>query len=85
MGWNSLQIRQRRSVLAGLSNDARFYFVHSYHVRCRDDADVLATTEYGGPFHSVIGRAHIIGTQFHPEKSHRYGMQVLRAFAESST
>jgi glutamine amidotransferase len=82
MGWNSLQVRQRRSVLAGTSDDAKFYFVHSYHVRCRDDADVLATTDYGIRFHSVIGRDNIVGTQFHPEKSHRFGMQVLKNFCE---
>ncbi|MGE5361135.1 MAG: imidazole glycerol phosphate synthase subunit HisH [Bacteroidales bacterium] len=82
MGWNTLQIREPRSVLRGLPEDSRFYFVHSYHVCCRNEADVLAATDYGVPFHSVIGRGHIVGTQFHPEKSHRFGMHVLRNFAE---
>jgi glutamine amidotransferase len=83
MGWDTLEIKRQGSVLDRLPKDARFYFVHSYHVCCRDESKVLAVTCYGTPFHSVVIQNNIIGTQFHPEKSHRFGMHVLRNFAES--
>jgi glutamine amidotransferase len=84
MDWDTLEIKRRGSVLDRLPEDARFYFVHSYHVRCRDESNVLAVTRYGMPFHSAVIQKNIIGTQFHPEKSHRFGMHVLRNFAESA-
>jgi glutamine amidotransferase len=83
MGWNSVRSKGRNSILAGQPQDARFYFVHSYFVDCHSDEDVLGTTIYGVRFASVIGRDNIIGVQFHPEKSHRFGMILLRAFAEA--
>jgi imidazole glycerol-phosphate synthase subunit HisH len=82
MGWNTIEVRRQDSILAPLPEEPRFYFVHSYHVRCRNASDVLAVTRYGIEFHSAVMRENIVGTQFHPEKSHRYGMQVLRNFAE---
>lgn len=83
MGWNTIQAWQEHLILEGVSGP-RFYFVHSYHVRCRDESNVLAATMYGITFHSIIVKDNIIGMQFHPEKSHKYGMQLLRNYAEKS-
>jgi glutamine amidotransferase len=60
---------------------SRFYFVHTYHVVCEDDSDLVATTDYGGAVTAVIARDNIWGTQFHPEKSHKFGMRLLSVFA----
>jgi glutamine amidotransferase len=82
MGWNHLAPRQPgAALLADLDARARFYFVHSYHFVCDDPADVLATADYGGDFTAMIHRGTVWGAQFHPEKSHRYGMTLLRNFA----
>jgi imidazole glycerol-phosphate synthase subunit HisH len=83
MGWNVLQIVKDHPYLHGLPEDQRFYFVHSYHLVCKDQAEVIANTTYGYTFSSIIGRENVIGMQFHPEKSHKFGLQVLRNFAES--
>jgi imidazole glycerol-phosphate synthase subunit HisH len=82
MGWNYVQPRREDPLLEGLPADSRFYFVHTYHLVCEEDFDVLATTSYGYEFPSLIRRGNIIGAQFHPEKSHRFGMQLLRNFVE---
>lgn len=82
MGWNTVSVRKPDPLFAGLETGARFYFVHSYYVTCANQDDVLATTEYGGEFHSAVSRANILGTQFHPEKSHRFGMALLANFVE---
>jgi glutamine amidotransferase len=82
MGWNSIDIRQRGSILDDIYEEPRFYFVHSYHVRCNNPTNILATTHYGITFHSAVIRENIVGTQFHPEKSHKYGMKVLQNFAK---
>jgi imidazole glycerol-phosphate synthase subunit HisH len=82
MGWNTIRISQPHPILDGFDDELRFYFVHSYHMTCGDPADVLALTDYPIPFPSVVGRENIIGVQFHPEKSHRFGMKLLRNFAE---
>jgi imidazole glycerol-phosphate synthase subunit HisH len=82
MGWNLVQPRRDSALLADLPEPARFYFVHSYYVQCRHDDDVLLTTYYGTPFTSAFRHGNVWGVQFHPEKSHRFGMQLLRNFAE---
>jgi len=82
MGWNNIEIRKAHPLFVGLDAGSRFYFVHSYYVESGDADTILAETEYGIRFHSVLGKDNIVGAQFHPEKSHRYGMQVLRNFAE---
>jgi len=82
MSWNIINIKRTRPILSGLTKEARFYFVHSYHVVCKDDDDILTTTPYGCEFTSSIQRKNIIGVQFHPEKSHKFGMQLLQNFAE---
>lgn len=81
MGWNSLSIK-RPNPLVEVEARQRFYFVHSYHVVCFDESDVIATCEYGYEFVAVFGRGNIYGVQFHPEKSHRFGMSVIRRFGE---
>jgi imidazole glycerol-phosphate synthase subunit HisH len=83
MGWSMLAIRRPGILFRNMYEDARFYFVHSYHVCCRSDDDVLATTWYGMDFHSAIQRDNIMGTQFHPEKSHKFGLKLLEQFARA--
>lgn len=82
MGWNLIYPERESPILAGLTEQqSRFYFVHSYRVVCADPQDSLAKTDYGGKFTSMVQRGNVIGAQFHPEKSHRFGMQLLRNFA----
>lgn len=82
MGWNTLDIRRQHPLVADLGPEPRFYFVHSYHIVCADEAEVVANTDYGYPLAAVINRENIMGAQFHPEKSHKFGMQLLKNFAE---
>jgi len=85
MGWNTASIRDYASIFKGLEGrEARFYFVHSYHVVCDQEENVLATTQHGYEFASAIRLGNIVGTQFHPEKSHKFGMRLLKNFAEWS-
>jgi len=81
MGWSYLDARASSRLCAELPAEPRFYFVHSYHVVCDHPEDVAATTEYGGTITAALERGHLFGTQFHPEKSHRFGMSILRNFA----
>jgi glutamine amidotransferase len=67
-----------------MDEERRFYFVHSYHLRCAEPEDVVATTHYGYDFPAVVKKRNIMGTQFHPEKSHRYGLQLLKNFLAMS-
>lgn len=85
VGWNTLSIRKSSPILEGLDAGARFYFTHSYHMCCNDAADVLAVTRYGEDFVSVVQRENIFGTQFHPEKSHGYGIRLVQNFARLSS
>ena len=82
MGWNNVAVRKKNPLFKGLEEEARFYFVHSYHFSMEDDEDVIGTTEYGYPFVSAFRRRNVYGVQFHPEKSHKFGMTLLRNFAE---
>ena len=81
MGWNSLARERPSLLLDALPQDARFYFVHSYHMRCHDPADVIGTAVHGYPFPAAVQRGSVYGVQFHPEKSHRFGMALLNQFA----
>ena len=83
MGWNTIDVRRPHPLLSDLEPDSRFYFVHSYYVRSQDRQAVLAETEYGIRFDSILGRDNIMGAQFHPEKSHKFGMRLLRNFAQA--
>ena len=80
MGWNEVRPQQPDPIFAGFENPIRFYFVHSYHVECSAE-NVLATTTHGYSFTSMLKRENIYGAQFHPEKSHRFGMTLLTNFA----
>jgi len=81
MGWSTISPRRPSPLLADLEDEARFYFVHSYHAVCEHEEDALATSVYGSQFVAVVEHGSIRGVQFHPEKSHRYGMALLRNFA----
>ena len=82
MGWNELKIERPHPLLAGIETGAHVYFVHSYELRAKDAADILATTDYGGAVTAMIARGNIAGTQFHPEKSQAVGLRLLRNFLE---
>lgn len=82
MGWNSVTKPKDSFLSRFLPDDARFYFVHSYHVRCDDAVDVALTTNYGGEVVAAAVRGNVAGTQFHPEKSHKFGLALLSAFIE---
>jgi glutamine amidotransferase len=82
MGWNGVRPLREHPLFAGMPEEMRFYFVHSYHVVCDDAESALAHAEYGGDFVAAVARDNVVGVQFHPEKSHRFGMQLLRNFAE---
>jgi imidazole glycerol-phosphate synthase subunit HisH len=81
MGWNDVQPVRENRLFSKLEIESRFYFLHSYYFECHDQADAIATTEYGGTFASAVNHDNIYGVQFHPEKSHHYGVQLLQNFA----
>ena len=82
MGWNTVSWMIPSHPLAkNLSQDCRFYFVHSFRVICESAANSLATCNYGGEFSAAITRGNVAGVQFHPEKSHRFGLQLLSNFS----
>ena len=83
MGWNLLTIKNKSSLFKNISNDSKFYFVHSYYVVCNDKNDIASTTNYGYEFTSSFQKDNIYGTQFHPEKSHKFGMEILKNFVEN--
>jgi glutamine amidotransferase len=82
MGWNIATPRQVHCLFAGFKAPPRFYFVHSFCMQCARPESVLATTTHGIEFASGIVKDNVAGLQFHPEKSHRFGMQLLRNFAQ---
>ena len=81
MGWNNITIKKENPLMNSVPSDKkRFYFVHSYHVVCQDKSDVIATTCYGKELTVAFKRNNIYGVQFHPEKSHRFGIELFRNF-----
>jgi glutamine amidotransferase len=82
MGWNVATSKNPSKLTMMVGNESRYYFVHSYYVHVDDPVHSVMRTHYGIDFDSAIGRDNIYGVQFHPEKSHRYGMQILKNFAE---
>lgn len=83
MGWNVVHAVKQSTLLTGAENEERFYFVHSYYVRCRNREDVLLVAEYEHLFDAAFSCDNVTGVQFHPEKSHKFGMRLLRNFAET--
>jgi glutamine amidotransferase len=82
MNWNHIDIVKDSKLFSEMHEEPRFYFVHSYHVQLSRDEDLLARTTYGYAFASCVESANIAGVQFHPEKSHKFGMKLLKNFAE---
>ncbi|MBF0497667.1 MAG: imidazole glycerol phosphate synthase subunit HisH [Deltaproteobacteria bacterium] len=80
VGWNDIDFSPGIPLFAGLRPGSDFYFVHSYYMKCRDQANVAATCDYGGEVTAAVIKNNIFATQFHPEKSQDYGLRLLRNF-----
>jgi glutamine amidotransferase len=80
VGWNVLNMTRPHPLFEGIKKGRDFYFVHSYAAVCEDGNDLLGSTEYGGPVTAVIGRANVVGIQFHPEKSQVNGLRMIDNF-----
>jgi imidazole glycerol-phosphate synthase subunit HisH len=81
MGWNDVESITENPLFDGLNKGARFYFLHSYHVVCNNEEDAIAKSNYTGDFVCAVNYKNIYGVQFHPEKSHQYGVKLLENFA----
>lgn len=85
VGWNSISaVPKKRPILSGIPDGTDFYFVHSFAFVADDPADVVATVNYGVGVAAVVSRGRVTGTQFHPEKSSRAGLKILRNFIENA-
>lgn len=82
MGWDIVEFKQDNPLLSGLEGTQRYYFVHSYHAQCDSKENVLMTCDYGYEFAASVVKDNIMGVQFHPEKSHDFGMALLRNFVK---
>jgi imidazole glycerol-phosphate synthase subunit HisH len=80
MGWTEVTPSVDALLFNGLETSPKFYFVHSYYFDCDDQADVAATATYGVNYVSAVQKKNVFGVQFHPEKSHRFGMRLLGNF-----
>ena len=83
MGWRNIEIQKDTPVTRDLPQDPRFYFVHSFHLQCEHPEDVIVTSHHGYEIQVGVQKDNIIGLQFHPEKSHKFGMKLLTNFANS--
>lgn len=81
VGWNNITITKSHPILKGVKSDRDFYFVHSYHFICEPE-NVLAITDYGVSFNSIVAKNNIVGIQFHPEKSQTNGLQIIENFID---
>ena len=84
MGWNQLRVKKKAPPLEGLAGDASVYFVHSYFPAPKDSRLIATETDYAAPFTSAIWQDNVFATQFHPEKSQKVGLQLLKNFVEHS-
>lgn len=82
MGWNEVTPRCSNGLFRNIGSGARFYFLHSYYIQPNQEDRVLAVTDYNGPFASAVCSENVFGVQFHPEKSHHQGIELLKNFAE---
>jgi glutamine amidotransferase len=82
MGWNKINIKKNSPLMSGITESSEFYFAHSYHIKTFDESDVLNESEYDYAFVSAIAKDNIFGVQYHPEKSHDAGFQLLKNFVE---
>ena len=80
IGWNDLKIKPGKKLFAGVEDGSYVYFVHSYYLKCDNEDDCAATTEYGVTVHASVERGNIFGCQFHPEKSSDVGLKILKNF-----
>lgn len=80
MGWDVVEFTQEDKILEGISGQQRYYFVHSYHAVCANKENILMECNYGYKFAAAVKKGNIYGMQFHPEKSHRFGMKLLENF-----
>lgn len=85
MGWNQVVVKKDSPLVRDLPAEPRFYFVHSYYCVAEDQSDILLETEYGGRFTSGMSRGNVYGVQFHPEKSHKFGMKILDNFVRNTS
>lgn len=81
MGWNTISLQNNSALYKNMHEEPRFYFVHSFHVVCSNQKDVIATADYGFPVVASLEKNNIYGAQFHPEKSHKFGMKLLENFS----
>ena len=81
MGWNSLELQNQGRLFAGIPQESYVYFVHSYYLQAEDEGIVTAVTDYGTRIHASVEKGNVFACQFHPEKSSRVGLQILKNFA----
>lgn len=84
MGWDYVDAKRESAISSVDEKELRFYFVHSYYAVCKDETDILFTCDYGITFTAGVKHNNVYGVQFHPEKSHKYGMKLLKQFVEEA-